>query len=383
MTEFDLGFSASLTSDAGSFKLLELPPELCKLVESAVETLSPLRLTIKGQTGEDAVLCTEDATYTIRSVVLSNSILVVTPQPESSSIDAVVIRDQVNEILELTPTVPKLHKLSALLRGKEYDDLQDSEYHDPSSEPGLTYAGARATIQASDAELARGLRVQRILDIHGALRPIAPAFLSSILETILNLLVSQSMSPRAVPVEDVAATLADENEISRAVSTQVMAWFGEIRDGVWEMDVDGVLREIGLGILRQYKDEPIAKDTLLDKWKLAVGDTFEASVTLPLLSVSIAKTHLTSSHTRDKGNYLVSPGSLAGSDLLIYFPSSALPVDPASRFIDLFLTRPRWKADEIAPFLSDIAINSKDRDKLLLKYTRATTDGQGVSYTKR
>lgn len=118
---------------------------------------------------------------------------------------------------------------------------------------GLTYADARATIQASDTELARGLRLQRVLDIHGALRPIAPAYLTAILETILNLLVSQSMAPRAVPFEDVAATLADENEISRAVSTQVMAWFGEVHDGVWTMDVDGVLCEIGLGILRQHK----------------------------------------------------------------------------------------------------------------------------------
>ncbi|KAJ6485139.1 sister chromatid cohesion protein Dcc1 [Mycena vitilis] len=366
MTEFNLGFSSSLTGDAGSFKFLELPPELCKLVEAAVETLSPLRLSIKGQSGEDAVLCTDDATYTIRSVVLSNSILVVTPQPDSSDEDTVVIRDQVNEILELTPTVPKLHKLSALLKGQQYDDVHDSEDHDPAFE-GLTYAVARAAIQASDLELARGLRVQRILDIHGALRPIAPVYLTSILETVLNLLVSQSISPRAVPVEDVAATLAEESEISRAVSTQVMTWFGEIRDGVWEMDVDGVLREIGLGILRQHKDDPIAKHALLDKWKLAVGDTFEASVSLPLLS----------------GNYLVSAGALGGGDMLIYFPSSALPVDPPSRFIDLFLTRPRWKAEDIAPFLSDIAISTKDRDKLLLKYTRATTDSQGIWYTKK
>ncbi|KAJ7276481.1 sister chromatid cohesion protein Dcc1, partial [Mycena haematopus] len=351
-------------------KLLELPSELCKLIEAAVENLSPLRLSIKGQPGEDAVLCTDDATYTIRSVVLSNTVLIVTPPPDSFGVETVVVRDQVNEILELTPAVPKLHKISALLRGREYDDVHDSEEHQPSPEPvsrtrvgHLTYAAARATIQASDAELARGLRQQRILDIHGALRSIAPGYLTTILETILNLLVSQSMVPRAVPVEDLAATLADESEISRAVSMQVMAWFGEINNGVWTMDVEDVLREIGLGILRQYKDDPIAKDMLLDKWRLAVGDTFEASVSLTLLT----------------GNYLVSPGT----DLLTYFPSSALPVDPASRFIDLFLTRPRWKADDIAPFLSDIAVNTKDRDKLLLKYTRITTDSHGVWYTKK
>lgn len=71
-------------------------------------------------------------------------------------------------------------------------------------------------------------------------------------------------------------------------------------------------------------------------------------------------------------------------NILKYFPASSLPVDPAARFGDLFLTRARWKADEINPFLGDIALNAKERDKLLLKFARASTDSQGqVWYTAR
>ena len=69
--------------------------------------------------------------------------------------------------------------------------------------------------------------------------------------------------------------------------------------------------------------------------------------------------------------------------LLTYFPSSELPVDPGARFAELFLARPRWKADEIAPFLADIAVDTKERDKLLLKHARAVTDPQGIWYTAR
>lgn len=69
--------------------------------------------------------------------------------------------------------------------------------------------------------------------------------------------------------------------------------------------------------------------------------------------------------------------------MLTYFPASSLPVDAASRFADLFLTRSRWKGEDISPFLADIAINSKERDKLLLKFARGTTDAQGVWYTAR
>ena len=65
------------------------------------------------------------------------------------------------------------------------------------------------------------------------------------------------------------------------------------------------------------------------------------------------------------------------------FPTSELPTDPANRFGDLFLTRPRWKANEIEPFLADIVVDNKERDKLLLKYARAITDAEGVWYTAR
>lgn len=60
-----------------------------------------------------------------------------------------------------------------------------------------------------------------------------------------------------------------------------------------------------------------------------------------------------------------------------------MPPDPAARFADLFLTRARWKAEEIAPFLADIVVDHKERDKLLLKYARAITDSEGVWYTTR
>ena len=68
---------------------------------------------------------------------------------------------------------------------------------------------------------------------------------------------------------------------------------------------------------------------------------------------------------------------------LVYFPASSLPIDPHARFGDLFLTRPRWRSQDIAPYLADIAVDAKERDKLLLKFARVTTDPEGVWYTAR
>jgi len=208
------------------------------------------------------------------------------------------------------------------------------------------------------------LKEKRILVLHDELRPIAPAYLTQLLELILNLLVSQSMKHEAAPIEDLLTILAEDHEVPRAVSEQIITWFGATKEGKWSVDILAIVKEIGLGILRNYRHEPIENDTLLARWKTQVGDSFEDSVTLDLLS----------------GNYIV-PGI---DDIsLKYFPASGLPVDPAARFAELFLTRARWSADEITPFLSDIAVNSKERDKLLLKYCRAISSTQGVMYTAR
>ncbi|KAF8917995.1 sister chromatid cohesion protein Dcc1 [Mucidula mucida] len=371
MAEHELCFSSQSTAEASTFKLVELPPELCTFVERSIADGYPVRFTIRGQGNDDAVLCTSTSTYIMRTVNLSNSVLVVTP-PDASSMDLdddkLVIRDQVNEIIELTPSVPKLHKLASLLKGSEYDETSVEEDEDDSNRTRILYDSIRETIQASDAELERGLRDRRILNIHGELRPISPVYLKNILEMILNQLVSDCLSHKNASVEQLCNGLADVHEVPRSVSTQVMSWFGEIRQGFWQMDVDSVVREVGLNLLRPHRHTAIDKDELVSSWKSAVGDTFEASVSLDLLA----------------GNYLSS--STLNDDVinaLKYFPSYELPIEPTRRFADLFLTRSRWKSDDIAPFLSDIAVDSKERDKLLLKYARAITDPQGIWYTAR
>ena len=53
------------------------------------------------------------------------------------------------------------------------------------------------------------------------------------------------------------------------------------------------------------------------------------------------------------------------------------------RFAGLSLTRERWKAEDIKPFLLDIAVDTKDLDKLLLKYAKAMADKDGSWYTAR
>ena len=94
-------------------------------------------LVIKGSPEDDAVLCTSIKTYNIRSVTLSNSVLVVSPCADADgSKDQVVIQDSLNELLELAPAVPKLHRMNVLLKEHVWDEGQEEEEDESSSAVG-------------------------------------------------------------------------------------------------------------------------------------------------------------------------------------------------------------------------------------------------------
>ncbi|KAH9056583.1 sister chromatid cohesion protein Dcc1 [Lactarius vividus] len=356
----------------GSFRLVELPPDLCKLIESST---GELKLAIKGGVDDDAVLCTSERTYNIRSVVLSNSVLVISPPSDADgNSDQVVIQDSLNELLELVPTVPRLHRLNTLLKEHVWEEghEEEDENFGAANQKRFTVDQARAELQASEQELTQALREKHVLILDGrshVLRPLSPSYLRKILELLLMHLVSLSQPHDAASVQELSQPLEDEHEVKREVTLQVMRWFGQVdaANRLWKVDVEKVVRQVGLGILRQHKNDPVPEDEFMTKWNTAVGDTFTSSTSLQLLT----------------GNYLCTPSPFCSSTVLSYFPCAELPVDPVARFSDLFLTRPRWKVEDIVPYLSDIAVDSKDLDKLLLRYARALTDKDGLWYTAR
>lgn len=68
-------------------------------------------------------------------------------------------------------------------------------------------------------------------------------------------LISLSQPHDAASVLELSRSLEFEHEVRREVTLQVMRWFGQVDDADerWKMDVEKVVRQVGLGILRQYK----------------------------------------------------------------------------------------------------------------------------------
>ncbi|CAE6428377.1 unnamed protein product, partial [Rhizoctonia solani] len=393
-SEFQLRFSDPLKDkyqEPPQYSLVELPPDIVELVKQGQVNLS-----IRGRVDDDAVLCTSSKTYAIRSVALSNSVLVVSnagPDAQQSTDSApdllepsetntLVISGEVSEILELVPTVPRLEKLLHHLKGCEWNDddsdeeTYESNVNDPLRRRRVTLDELRNIVQASDSELEDGLRKARVLNLGGTLRPLPISSLTEILVTLLLTIGSTGLPrpPKPIPLVKLIQNIEDEFQVNPDVMEHIASWYGTVNgEGdkrMWEADMKAIVGEIGVGILRRAEDA-VEEIEFIERWKEQVGDMFTEHIDIALLD----------------GNYLSTPlpHTKYGepSSTLLYYPRSALPTDAAQRFQTLFLTRPKWKAEDIAIYLEDIAVDKKERDRLMLKYTRQITEPDGVWVTAR
>ena len=91
--------------------------------------------------------------------------------------------------------------------------------------------------------------------VSGFLRPISKDYLQNLLEIILNLLVSLGLRYDNVPLDDIVSSLADEHQVPRTVTLQLLAWFGELDEsgGKWKMSTESILKEVGIGLLRHHR----------------------------------------------------------------------------------------------------------------------------------
>jgi sister chromatid cohesion protein DCC1 len=62
---------------------------------------------------------------------------------------------------------------------------------------------------------------------------------------------------------------------------------------------------------------------------------------------------------------------------------SNLPFSPKERLEQLFLVKRKWLAEDLIPFIEDMAENKKKLDVLLLKYARVSNSEGRVYYTSR
>ncbi|KAL1922885.1 uncharacterized protein VTP21DRAFT_9261 [Calcarisporiella thermophila] len=334
-------------------RLIELPKD----VEDAL--VNGQEIYIKGSPDDEAVLCTNDKTYALREVHLSNSLLLTRPtehlNPTHPPSPSYTIFDRLASTLELIPTRPRTERLRTEL----------AVYQGPDREPldapaGKTFHELLEVVQASEEELRSGLRELGGVEIEGRWRTLDKKYEHLVLDLVLQTCIAEDLGLDAVRKSDVVRVM-DEPEF---VIQHVLARYAEVvSEGVYKLSREKVVRFMGQQLLRSQKDKRWPLDDFMLLWQKMVPDEF--TVSLDLL----------------KGDYLLDTEVF--HQYLNYFPRSELPIEPAERFRALFAERARWEAAELLPYVEDLAADKKKLDALLLKHCRSSkADGKTI-YTHR
>ncbi|CAD6891330.1 unnamed protein product [Tilletia controversa] len=351
---------------------------------------------INGRHSDSAVLCTDTASYTIRQISQSNSLLLLTPSSDLLTGSTTLhLKASLETILELVPSVPRLSRIPDLLRptafaGPEEEvELQERILRDEGTKRKLktfTHRQLRSIVQASEAEFVQALCEFRVIQLGSRLRLIAASYRVKLLKLIHAQLMLDSLSSSRVPVEAMTKTLAKENNVPEAITrAALLKWYGEPIDTpeAPKGEADGntaemaclrsepIARDIGLELLSKHRT-PTSLPTFLSEWKKAVGELFEDHAQIALLRGysllhpsalpvalfpppgTVASAPSLHSNSASAGALTATP-ELVNPTSIQYYPASLLPSEPAQRFAELFLTRPHWTQDELLPFLEDLA----------------------------
>ncbi|XP_031277587.1 sister chromatid cohesion protein DCC1 [Pistacia vera] len=331
------------------------------------------RVSLRGERSEDAVLCTQSKTYSIKFVGTSNSVFLTPPLDNSilyensedcngkdnhKAIVSVIKVAPGN--MELVEVAPRLDKLKLLLSEYPYSSREASEFEDlEEMDKSITkrmysWDDLVDEVQASDNELRSGLLAISAVEIDGYWRIVDEKYMSTILIMLLHNSVLNDWSLDALNEDEVVSMLVSDG-FPLKLSHHCLHVFGsKVEEGaggscLWRLDERRVCVHFAREILVEGKRK---MDNFMEEWKQKVPKGMHPD--FEMLEGEVLKEKF-------------------GVESWVHaFSVSSLPSTPAERFSTLFRERPKWEQKDLLPYIRDLNVPGLSLEGLLLKYTRRT-----------
>ena len=339
----------------------------------------------------EAALCTPTATYSLRTLETSNTLLLVAPAEGDATERSVPAR--LHQRVECAQRWPRFGALRAVMR-------HGARYADQSAAPtGFTWAELLSLAQASDAELRTHLLALDIVQLPATERYVlvdADALDEALQRALDTLLVVQS-DGGAVSRATLRSALIEEDGVDAVVAEHCIHKFFQAPDGSSPADADRVVlrareavRRLAAIILKRYPHGVCAADELLRELQYripgrvvqSVADAAEQLQGVALVEEqvdfrvdpshdAVACSMTTSAvGARSCANTLPPPTTSAQRrPLFRRLVADELPLNPQARLATLFRIRPEWARAELEPYLQHVP------DTVLHRYARPLQTG--------
>ncbi|OBZ81941.1 Sister chromatid cohesion protein DCC1 [Choanephora cucurbitarum] len=353
--------------EKNAYSLIELSSsELVEAFESGDE------IVIKGLPEDEAVLCTNRKTYSVRQVNTSNSMLIVT----DDQLD-ITIHDDLSNTIELIPCLARTSRIDDLLAESSYSGSRN-DAHIKSTKTLYTYQDLLSLVQASEGELIDALRMRGAFEHEGYYRLFDREFLFRLFDSLVtNAILHQSdfkhmsLGEAKSCIRDEIGAVDEEEIVPDHVLLASIRMFAQHDvsqdEQILEFDEAKICRFLGEWLLANPRNKRWEMNEFLEVWKKLTQEVFVPKIEY-IQGLYVM-------HTSTKLHQV--------ENFVQYFPVHELSTDPAQRFAALFAEKPLWSLEEITPFLTDLAPQKKDKEHLLLKFARPHRNQTTTLYGSR
>ncbi|KYR02156.1 hypothetical protein DLAC_00960 [Tieghemostelium lacteum] len=339
------------------YKLLEVTPDILDNIKIHS------KLTIKGSANEEAVLCTSNKTFTIKSGQTSNSLLLVGEKNEITSI--------LHSQLELIETKPRLNTLLNVFQegGKGclnslsdlYSESDDTQYD---TQLGVYLHDLFSSTQASDSEI-----LQYLHDNHCFQLPHNKRYIKlskrveyKLIDLVLSEITINSFQLDDLPIPQLLSKMSPTtptfliDHLLKKYSTKT----GE--------KVALNLHELSITRAKQILTSPDTKPSdlqlnqFMELWKDKLPSTMPLGFPFTFDLIKSIAIIITDSKQQKS---------------LKYIDETSLSQVPKQRFRELFSISNKWKITEIEPFIKNIIPPQNSLEQFVLKFSRPINSADG------
>jgi len=371
-----LSFSEHLDED--EFVLLQLEKNCLNNIQEGQT------LVIRGAPDDPIVLCSDNKTYDMKEVVVSNTMVLfedcITSKENLQPYNEEHLQDNTDSVptnictgiakkfsyFELKLSNPRLIKIKELLKKCEFKgfDMDSKEVSVYANQCTLT--NFLDIIPASEHEIMEFLQNINACLLNGYWRLLDFNYCVECMGELLQLIESESWDFKEIPIEDAVTKINDSGElVPPVILRHLFKLYGcEVVKNDLKyccLDTEKVCRFFAEMLLKDVGKFNF--NEFMQVWKESVPSNMNPK-----------ESHLSGLAIINK---VTSPSTIT------FFSSEDLPLEASARFNCLFQAKPKWTYEDIKPYIEPICFNGVPVSTLLTKFTRASTGGGTKLYSSR
>ncbi|KAJ6241154.1 sister chromatid cohesion protein dcc1-related [Anaeramoeba flamelloides] len=365
MTQQTINYSNTFSSE--QYLMIELPTEIT-LTENE-------ELFFKGNQKDSAVLCTNNQTFEIKKALSSNTLYFLNEKGN-------VIESQTDHYLEVLPMIADFHSIYLLLSEIPYSGKENEKKI--SFKELSTFEQLLDQMQSSRNELKKYLKSINAFRLNGYIRIMDSELQGNIIDLILAIVEEQGWDIDHIPFSELTELLKQIKLIEKEtkyIFIPCINRIGEWNDLENEIDIETEISQENEMLFKEFrlnKEKVIffRAQRLIEtdpdkKWKkndffTYFNELLPSKIELDeqILGKCVIEKEFIDSKIEDFPT------------TLIFLDHNLFPTNPRKRLEKLFQIKPRWRLNEIKPFLEHVC----DANEILSKYSRKCTSMAGTVY---